>query len=209
MLNKLGCPREDSIMTNVFQKLQCWYRIHCNGDWEHQSGIKIGNLDNPGWTIEIDLIGTILENAIFEEEYDNSSDELDWYKFKIENQVLNIWCGASNLDQVLGMFFETIIPAHSDKDFIFEVYLPVPNHPGKLWTLALAKYQRDCTVTLVDIPPLSRETIRMDYLDNTTEFGPNLPLGIADPKLTVEYKVGDEIDLALQYTCMGLIRVPK
>jgi hypothetical protein len=35
-----------------------WYIKNCNGDWEHQYGVKIETLDNPGWHVEIDLIGT-------------------------------------------------------------------------------------------------------------------------------------------------------
>src|SRR5713226_7835308 len=41
--------------------LEKWYRQQCNGDWEHSWGIKIDTLDNPGWTIEINLNETIAE----------------------------------------------------------------------------------------------------------------------------------------------------
>ncbi|MFK0239099.1 Imm53 family immunity protein, partial [Streptomyces vinaceus] len=30
-------------------------------DWEHEWGVKIATLDNPGWTVEIDLEETDLE----------------------------------------------------------------------------------------------------------------------------------------------------
>lgn len=38
---------------DVFQWLQEWYIQNCDGDWEHCYGIKIGTLDNPGWSIDI------------------------------------------------------------------------------------------------------------------------------------------------------------
>jgi hypothetical protein len=38
--------------------LQDWYASQCDGDWEHGYGIKIGTLDNPGWAVEINLLGT-------------------------------------------------------------------------------------------------------------------------------------------------------
>lgn len=47
--------------------LEDWYSDQCDGDWEHQNGIDIGNIDNPGWTLKVDLTGTSLENIPFEE----------------------------------------------------------------------------------------------------------------------------------------------
>ena len=35
--------------------LQDWYLEQCDGNWEHENQIKIYTLDNPGWTIKIDL----------------------------------------------------------------------------------------------------------------------------------------------------------
>ena len=45
------------------QWLQSWYQEQCDNDWEHQYGIKIDSLDNPGWVVTIDLAGTPLEDA--------------------------------------------------------------------------------------------------------------------------------------------------
>jgi Immunity protein 53 len=41
--------------------LERWYSAQCDGDWEHQYGVHIGTLDNPGWTLRIDLCGTDVE----------------------------------------------------------------------------------------------------------------------------------------------------
>ena len=38
--------------------LQSWYEKQCNSDWEHNYGIKIETLDNPGWSITVDLVDT-------------------------------------------------------------------------------------------------------------------------------------------------------
>lgn len=43
---------------NLIQELERWYIEQCNGDWEHEFGIKIDTLDNPGWMIKIDLADT-------------------------------------------------------------------------------------------------------------------------------------------------------
>jgi hypothetical protein len=42
--------------------LEEWYLAQCNGDWEHQQGMTIETLDNPGWWVRISLEGTNLEN---------------------------------------------------------------------------------------------------------------------------------------------------
>ncbi len=52
---------------NALVDLQKWYHSQCNEDWEHSYGIKIGNIDNPGWEVRIDLRETELENIGFSE----------------------------------------------------------------------------------------------------------------------------------------------
>ena len=39
-------------MSSAILQLQQWYEAQCNGDWEHQYGISIETLDNPGWRVE-------------------------------------------------------------------------------------------------------------------------------------------------------------
>ncbi|OAX48412.1 hypothetical protein gpAD87_09590 [Paenibacillus sp. AD87] len=45
-------------MMNTLKWLQNWYLENCNGDWEHSYGVKIDTVDNPGWSVEIDLTDT-------------------------------------------------------------------------------------------------------------------------------------------------------
>ena len=49
----------------MIKELENWYQSNCNEEWEHQFGIRIVTLDNPGWKVEIDLEGTKLENIVF------------------------------------------------------------------------------------------------------------------------------------------------
>ncbi len=53
------------VRENDFLWLLKWYCKHCNGDWEHGTGIHIDTLDNPGWSIKINLEDTELEDKIF------------------------------------------------------------------------------------------------------------------------------------------------
>jgi hypothetical protein len=36
-------------------RLVRWYAERCDGEWEHQHGVKLESLDNPGWLLEVDL----------------------------------------------------------------------------------------------------------------------------------------------------------
>lgn len=57
--------------------LQGWYTAHCDGDWEHDEGIRIGTLDNPGWSLRIRLTDTAWETKPFER-VKVERDEHDW-----------------------------------------------------------------------------------------------------------------------------------
>jgi len=69
--------RETEGMNDVLKRLQDWYANQCNGDWEHQFGIKIETVDNPGWTVEIDLIETKWQDTVFAE-LRTKKDDSDW-----------------------------------------------------------------------------------------------------------------------------------
>ena len=43
-----------------------WYASNCDGEWEHEFGIRMATTDNPGWHIEIDVSETDLEGVIVE-----------------------------------------------------------------------------------------------------------------------------------------------
>ena len=40
---------------NSLEWLQSWYAAQCNDTWEHDHGITIDTLDNPGWHVRIDV----------------------------------------------------------------------------------------------------------------------------------------------------------
>jgi hypothetical protein len=53
-------------MDESLRSLQDWFARQCDGDWEHGCGVEITTLDNPGWRVEIDLVGTDLETRNFQ-----------------------------------------------------------------------------------------------------------------------------------------------
>ncbi len=44
-----------------FRDIIEWYQSHCDDSWEHQYGVRLETLDNPGWQMTVDLIHTDLE----------------------------------------------------------------------------------------------------------------------------------------------------
>jgi hypothetical protein len=45
--------------------LQAWYASHRGDDWKNGVGISIDTLDNPGWTLRVDLHGTDVADKPF------------------------------------------------------------------------------------------------------------------------------------------------
>ena len=45
---------------NALRWLEGWFKETCDGDREHAYGIIIETIDNPGWSMHVDLAGTPL-----------------------------------------------------------------------------------------------------------------------------------------------------
>jgi hypothetical protein len=87
--------------------LQDWYAAQCNGVWEHSWGIKIDNIDNPGWRIDIDIRDTSLEGEkLVAINIDRSED--DWYHVACNGQKFQGVGGAKNLGDILQAFKEFV-----------------------------------------------------------------------------------------------------
>ena len=46
---------------DYMDQLRAWWHRHCDGEWEHEFGISIETMDDPGWLVKIDLMYTSLE----------------------------------------------------------------------------------------------------------------------------------------------------
>ena len=95
---------------NTILQLQDWYKSECNGDWEHQCGVQIETLDNPGWSVTIDLEDTDLENKPFSEtSYGMEVDDpetSDWLLCKVENKSFKGVGGSDKLEEIIQCFLE-------------------------------------------------------------------------------------------------------
>jgi hypothetical protein len=88
---------------NVFEWLQEWYQSQCDGDWEHQYGIVIKTVDNPGWYIKINLLETELENKAFNP-VNIKKNSTNWCSCLIRDESFEATCGVANLAETLEIF---------------------------------------------------------------------------------------------------------
>ena len=88
---------------HVLDWLQKWYLAQCDGAWEHEWGVKIDTLDNPGWTVAIDLKGTPLGKLNYpRREIDRADD--DWVEAWSAKGVFHAVRGPQNLTETLTLF---------------------------------------------------------------------------------------------------------
>ncbi|MET8505543.1 immunity 53 family protein [Streptomyces sp. NPDC004787] len=88
---------------HVLDWLQHWYASQCDGEWEHEWGMTIGTLDNPGWTVRINLEETDLEDR----EYPRrriARGEDDWVMAWTSDRTFHLACGPANLTEALELF---------------------------------------------------------------------------------------------------------
>jgi len=106
---------------SALQRLQRWYAAQCDEEWEHAYGVSIETLDNPGWSITIDLNGTDLEASPFakviEGELDENFDETgrqvgSWMICEVQSnheegaKRFHAACDPMSLERVLEVFLD-------------------------------------------------------------------------------------------------------
>ncbi len=85
-----------------FKWLEMWYLSMCNGRWEHLYGVKIETIDNPGWSIKIDLSETKYAQVQMKTvKCDNGPG--DWYFCSIESST---FCGVGDPTKLSVMIHE-------------------------------------------------------------------------------------------------------
>ncbi|MBI5725190.1 MAG: immunity 53 family protein [Planctomycetes bacterium] len=83
--------------------IQEWYAACCDGDWEHTYGVHIQTLDNPGWSLDVDIIDTPLENQKFEPVKLERSKN-DWFYCQVIDGKFKGAGGPRNLGEILRIF---------------------------------------------------------------------------------------------------------
>ena len=190
-------------MKETIERIQDWYKIHCNGDWEHRYGYRIETLDNPGWAIKIDLTGTALENLEFKREYQNPENKNDWFHITTKNKVLNIYCGPDNMKPTFEIFFDELIPKYSDDNFEYEIYLPVEGFEIEVWIPAKSKLVDEKSVQITEIDQIKYKKMKVREVEKINFTETELE------KSKVNYSVGDIVEVEFKKVFGGKILTTK
>lgn len=91
-------------MVDPLDELQEWYHSQCDGDWERDNGVMIDTLENPGWRLRINLLGTSLDGMVFEEKQNNYDDPAEWYICRTEDNCFVAAGGPRMLSAMINEF---------------------------------------------------------------------------------------------------------
>lgn len=90
-------------MGDSLHALQSWFAEQCDGEWEHSYGVRIETVDNPGWAVEIDLVGTRLAGAVLPEAVHERSPA-DWVRCSAAGGCFKGVGGPTNLAEIIQRF---------------------------------------------------------------------------------------------------------
>lgn len=83
----------------MISDLEDWFACQCDGDWEHQGGIRIETTDNPGWFVQVDLkcLDCAKVSGVEKENHWKSEFDFIVFKFEKDRKSLSLACGPKNL----------------------------------------------------------------------------------------------------------------
>lgn len=84
-----------------------WYIQQCNGHWEHDYGIMIQTIDNPGWQIKIDLHHTNMEDLTIPWNL-ITEDDMNWYGYKIDDKQFLGAGDPTKLEKIIDCFLNLL-----------------------------------------------------------------------------------------------------
>ena len=88
---------------DAVSRLCSWYERQCTNDWHEDQGIRIDTLDNPGWSLKIDLKGTPLYERDFQQIQIDRSDH-DWILARKNGDIFESFGGPMALDEMIKIF---------------------------------------------------------------------------------------------------------
>jgi hypothetical protein len=88
---------------DAVSRLCAWYARQCVDEWHEDHGVKICTLDNPGWWLKIDLVGTSLQEKAFKEIRIERSDD-NWVVGRRNAEVFEAFGGPMNLNELIECF---------------------------------------------------------------------------------------------------------
>lgn len=74
---------------DVLDWLGHWFEAQCDGEWEHGFGPSICTLDNPGWSLKIDLAGTDCDGRTLGRVTHDEGNGSDWWTCWTEDNAFH------------------------------------------------------------------------------------------------------------------------
>lgn len=96
----------------ALEALQHWFSDQCDGDWEHSFGVKLETVDNPGWSLTVDLAETPWADLRIPFTRIGRS-EGDWIEYRAEGSVFTAAAGPCNLAELVRVFLDCVGGASS------------------------------------------------------------------------------------------------
>lgn len=95
---------------NSLKDLQNWFLYQTQVFLRKGVKIQIGTLDNPGWSLDVVIDShNFMINEFSKVAIERTED--DWYFCYIENKIFKGRCGPKNLEDVLNIFLNWVIPS--------------------------------------------------------------------------------------------------
>jgi Immunity protein 53 len=85
--------------------LMTWFQSCCDGDWEHDLGIRLATLDNPGWSLDVRIADTYLDGIVAESRFVETSEQV-WLQWRSTGTTFEANCGPGDLRRALRAFRE-------------------------------------------------------------------------------------------------------
>ena len=179
----------------LFDRIQDWYRNHCDGEWEHDFGVKISNVDNPGWSVEIDLEDTALENAQFKRHFVNGDN--DWLFVEAKDKKFDGSGDTSKLNDILRIFLDEVLPAQIDPEFTYTIYIPLKERHIPVWQEVKSRLVSENIFEITEIEEIALNILQVRDVNDFT-------------KIEIEslgehgYKIGDWVNCELELLYEGV-----
>ncbi|MET4073709.1 immunity 53 family protein [Hymenobacter sp. UYCo722] len=181
---------------DLLQRIQRWYTINCDGDWEHDNGVSIWHgisvqtLDNPGWIVSINLKDTCLDASEMPYVLHERSTT-NWFGYKVEKGNFEGVGGPENLTEILTYFLDIFLPERINSEITYKIRLPVRDYEGMLWLKAEATVLSESMMRIVSINnPRALPSYDFDFI-NEPDLSEVLESNISE--LNTDFNIGDLI----------------
>jgi Immunity protein 53 len=184
--------------------LQNWVLNNCNGDWEHEYGVKIETTDNPGWSLKIDLTETPLENLFFSKTKNQIPNCNSWFDIKVEK---NVFIGyGSDLSELIEVFYkEFLLPNLQVSNFFFPIYAKIPNSNPEVWRELIGRMVDINVFEITDIIDIDVKGLKVGKVEDFES------VNFSKISTSIGWNIGDKVkcQLTQMYDYPTLVIVEK